>query len=52
MTNAQRAIQFTRSTPGVAAALVGMSRPAHVIENLRVAPAVPITNEQYLRLYQ
>jgi aryl-alcohol dehydrogenase-like predicted oxidoreductase len=52
MTNAQRAIQFTRSTPGIAAALVGMSRPAHVIENLGVAPAVPITNEQYLRLYQ
>jgi aryl-alcohol dehydrogenase-like predicted oxidoreductase len=52
MTNAQRAIQFTRSTPGVATALVGMSRPAHVIENLGVAPTVPITNEQYLRLYQ
>jgi aryl-alcohol dehydrogenase-like predicted oxidoreductase len=52
MSNAQRAIQFTRSTPGIAAALVGMSRPAHVIENLGVAPAVPITNEQYLRLYQ
>jgi aryl-alcohol dehydrogenase-like predicted oxidoreductase len=52
LTNAQRAIQFTRSTPGVAAALVGMSRPAHVIENLGVAPVVPITHEQYLRLYQ
>jgi aryl-alcohol dehydrogenase-like predicted oxidoreductase len=52
MTNAQRAIQFTRSTPGFAAALVGMSRPAHVLENLGVASAVPLTNEQYLRLYQ
>jgi len=52
MTNAQRAIQFTRSTPGIAAALVGMSRPAHVLENLGVAPVVPITYEQYPRLYQ
>jgi aryl-alcohol dehydrogenase-like predicted oxidoreductase len=51
MTNAQRAIQFTRSTPGIAAALVGMSRPAHVNENLGVAPVVPITHDQYPRLY-
>ena len=29
-TNAQRAIQFTRSTPGIAVALVGMSRREHV----------------------
>ena len=52
MTNAQRAIQFTRSTPGIAAALVGMSRREHVLENLGVARVVPITREQYLRLYQ
>jgi aryl-alcohol dehydrogenase-like predicted oxidoreductase len=52
MTNAQRAIQFTRSTPGVAAALVGMSRPAHVVENLGAASFAPIAHEQYLRLYQ
>jgi aryl-alcohol dehydrogenase-like predicted oxidoreductase len=51
MTNAQRAIQFTRSTPGIAAALVGMSRPAHVNENLGVAPVVPIAHDQYPRLY-
>jgi aryl-alcohol dehydrogenase-like predicted oxidoreductase len=43
-TDAQRAIQFTRSTPGILAALVGMSRAAHVAENMAVAtfPA-PIT---------
>ncbi len=52
MTNAQRAIQFTRSTPGIAAALVGMGRPEHVLENLGVAQAAPVTREQYLRLYQ
>ena len=52
MTTAQRAIQFTRSTPGIAAALVGMGRRQHVLENLGVAPVTPATPEQYLRLYQ
>ncbi|MGD0772090.1 MAG: aldo/keto reductase [Candidatus Solibacter sp.] len=52
MTNAQRAIQFTRSTPGIASALVGMGRREHVLENLGVAPVPPATHEQYLRLYQ
>ena len=52
LTNAQRAIQFTRSTPGIAAALVGMGRREHVQENLGVAPVSPATREQYLRLYQ
>ena len=40
-TDAQRAIQFVRSTPGVTTALVGMSTRSHVDENLAVA-AVPI----------
>ena len=52
LTNAQRAIQFTRSTPGIAAALVGMGRPDHVAENLGVAHVAPVTHEPYLRLYQ
>ncbi|MCX6632101.1 MAG: aldo/keto reductase [Candidatus Solibacter sp.] len=52
LTNAQRAIQFTRSTPGIASALVGMGRREHVLENLGVAPVPPATYEQYLRLYQ
>jgi aryl-alcohol dehydrogenase-like predicted oxidoreductase len=52
MTDAQRAIQFTRSTPGIAAALVGMGRRDHVLENLGVAHVAPVTHEQYLRLYQ
>lgn len=34
--DAQRAIQFVRSTPGVTAALVGMKQIAHVRENLKV----------------
>jgi len=45
-------IQFTRSTPGIASALVGMGRREHVLENLGVAPVPPATHEQYLRLYQ
>lgn len=40
-TDAQRAIQFTRSAPGVTTALVGMSNPAHVNENLGVGAAAP-----------
>jgi aryl-alcohol dehydrogenase-like predicted oxidoreductase len=40
-TPAQRALQFARSTPGITAALVGMSRRAHVAENLAVAAVAP-----------
>lgn len=40
-TDAQRAIQFVRSTPGVTCALVGMKRKAHVEENLKVATVPP-----------
>ena len=50
--DAQRAIQFTRSTPGIAVALVGMGRRAHVEHNLGVAKVRPATRDQYLRLYQ
>jgi len=40
-TSAQRAIQFVRSTPGLTATLVGMSRREHVTENLGVARVAP-----------
>ncbi len=40
-TDAQRALQFVRSTPGVGTALVGMKRAAHVDENLALA-SVPL----------
>jgi len=33
-TDAQRAIEFTRTVPGVTAALVGMKQSAHVAENV------------------
>jgi aryl-alcohol dehydrogenase-like predicted oxidoreductase len=43
-TDAQTGIQFVRSAPGITTALVGMSKVAHVEENLelvRVEPASP-----------
>ena len=49
--NAQRAIQFTRSTPGISVALVGMGRREHVVENLGVAKVPPAALEDYLRFY-
>jgi aryl-alcohol dehydrogenase-like predicted oxidoreductase len=51
-TPAQRAIQFTRSTPGVVVALVGMANAAHVQENLGVARVAPLTPAEYWRFYQ
>lgn len=51
-TDAQCAIQFARSTPGITVALVGMSNPAHVHENLELASVPPATEEQYLSLYK
>jgi aryl-alcohol dehydrogenase-like predicted oxidoreductase len=40
-TDAQRAIQFVRSTPGIATGLVGMSQIANVEENLELASVPP-----------
>jgi aryl-alcohol dehydrogenase-like predicted oxidoreductase len=51
-TAAQRAIQFTRSTPGIAVALVGMSRREHVLDNIGVAKNPPATHDQYVKLYR
>ncbi len=51
-TDAQRAIQFTRSTPGIAVALAGMGRAEHVLENVGVARVRPATAEEYHRLYR
>jgi aryl-alcohol dehydrogenase-like predicted oxidoreductase len=48
-TNAQRAIQFTRSTPGISVALAGMGRRGHVVENLGVAKVPPLGREAYPR---
>jgi predicted aldo/keto reductase-like oxidoreductase len=50
--DAQRAIQFTRSTPGITVALAGMSKREHVRDNLGVAAVSPATRKQYLRFYE
>jgi aryl-alcohol dehydrogenase-like predicted oxidoreductase len=50
-TDAQRAIQFVRSLRGVTTALVGMSNPAHVRENLEVAKQAPISWEKIQELF-
>jgi aryl-alcohol dehydrogenase-like predicted oxidoreductase len=50
-TDAQRAIQFTRSTPGIGVALVGMSSVAHVEENLEVAKTPPASAEEHMNLF-
>ena len=41
--DAQRAIQFARSTPGIACALVGSHDIDHVVSNLAVAAIPPLT---------
>jgi aryl-alcohol dehydrogenase-like predicted oxidoreductase len=48
-TDAQRALQFARSAPGVTSALVGMSKVAHVQENLAVAATWPADLTPWLR---
>jgi len=50
-TDAQRAIQFVRSTPGVTTALVGMSQRPHVDENLAVAAVPPASVEEFFGMF-
>lgn len=50
-TDAQTAIQFVRSAPGIATALVGMSRLKHVEENLKLAGVEPLKPEQLMELF-
>jgi len=48
----QRALQFTRSTPGITTALVGMKSVAHVEHNLAVANFPPASLEQFQKLFR
>ncbi len=45
LSEAQRALQFVRSTPGITTALVGMSRAAHVEHNLALIQHPPLAPE-------
>jgi aryl-alcohol dehydrogenase-like predicted oxidoreductase len=49
-TDAQRAIQFVRSAPGVLAPLVGMRQAAHVRENALLARVPPLEAAQFYKL--
>jgi aryl-alcohol dehydrogenase-like predicted oxidoreductase len=51
VTDAQRCLQFARSTPGITTALAGMSRVAHVEEDLATARIPPLTSEEYQALF-
>lgn len=50
-TDAQRAVQFVRSTPGVTTALVGMSQRSHVDENMAVAAVPPASVEEFFGMF-
>jgi len=49
--DAQRALQFVRSTPGVGTVLVGMRQLAHVEENARLASVEPLRWEEFGKLF-
>jgi aryl-alcohol dehydrogenase-like predicted oxidoreductase len=49
--DAQRALQFARSAPGITAALVGMSHVEHVRENSKLVAAAPATEAQFAKLF-
>ncbi len=51
-TDAQRAIQFARSTPGLGTALVGTTQVAHVRENLAVGKTAPLPLDQFVALFK
>ena len=50
-TDAERALQFVRSVPGLTTALVGMSRVAHVNANLALVGIEPAPRDQFLKLF-
>jgi aryl-alcohol dehydrogenase-like predicted oxidoreductase len=51
-TDAERALQFVRSTPGITTALVGMSRAEHVTANLSLVNVEPASQDQFSRLFE
>ena len=50
--HAESAIQFARSAPGLAVALIGMARKTHVIENLRIAEKPAAETTKWMELFQ
>ena len=50
--DAQRALQFVRSTPGIGVALAGMASAVHVAHNLETAKHPPAPFETLMKLFQ
>ncbi len=50
--DAQRALQFVRSAPGVTVALVGMKQIAHVEENLQLVQVPPAPWKQFAKVFK
>src|SRR2546426_12450665 len=50
-TDAQRALQFVRSTPGIGTALVGMKQADHVRDNMALARRAPLSPDQIAKLF-
>jgi aryl-alcohol dehydrogenase-like predicted oxidoreductase len=49
--DAERALQFVRSAPGITTALVGMSRTAHVEANSRLVAVPPAGVDEFSKLF-
>jgi aryl-alcohol dehydrogenase-like predicted oxidoreductase len=49
--DAERALQFVRSSPGITTALVGMSRVEHVHANAKLVSVAPATVDQFTELF-
>jgi aryl-alcohol dehydrogenase-like predicted oxidoreductase len=49
--DAERALQFVRSSPGITTALVGMSRVEHVKANARLVGVAPATVDEFTKLF-
>lgn len=49
--DAERALQFVRSSPGITSALVGMSRVEHVKANARLIGVAPATVDEFSKLF-
>jgi aryl-alcohol dehydrogenase-like predicted oxidoreductase len=49
--DAQRSLQFVRSSPGITTALVGMSHVEHVRANAKLVGVAPATVDQFSKLF-
>jgi aryl-alcohol dehydrogenase-like predicted oxidoreductase len=49
--DAETAIQFSRSAPGITTSLVGMGQKEHVAQNVKLAAQRPATREMWMSLF-